>query len=117
MKKIIVTFICVVFISVLSFAKESNKPAEKAPMESSILSGKIIDETSGEELVGVAVKINGTNLICYTDFEGNFEFNDVQPGEYKLNVEYISYKNLETKKIAVGNKEAHELKIKLHQEI
>lgn len=116
MKKLIVIIIALVAVATSTFAKESSKPVEKAPIQASVLTGKIIDKVSGEELVGVAVRIDGTENICYTDFEGNFAFNNIKPGSYKLDVEMISYEKVTTQKIQVEANEAHELKIKLEQD-
>lgn len=117
MKQIVVTLLSLILIVNISSAKENNKPAESAPFASSSLSGKIIDSQSGEELVGVAVKIKGTDKICYTDFDGNFQFESITPGNYKLDIELISYIKTEIKKITIDGHEAHELSIKLKQDL
>ena len=116
MKKLVLLIIVVLTVGSFTFAAEkSSKPVDSQVAVQSILSGKITDKLSGEELAGVLVRIEGTEESCYTDFEGNFKFASVKPGDYKLNIEMISYKNLETQKIHVGTKEAHELKINLEQ--
>lgn len=116
MKKLILLIISVIAVGTLAFgAEKSSTPVESQVATQSILTGKITDKLSGEELVGVLVRIEGTNETCYTDFNGNFKFDALRPGDYKLNVEMISYKNMETQKIHVGSKEAHELKINLEQ--
>ena len=77
-----------------------------------VLNGTVADENSGEALVGVEIKIEGTDLKTYTDFDGNFSFENVKPGEYKLVTNYISYqKNTET--LNVTSRE-NDIKIKLH---
>jgi len=55
------------------------------------ISGKIIDKKSGEELIGVSVSIEGTNIGAATDVEGKFTINNVKPGTYTLNVSYVGY--------------------------
>ena len=116
MKKLLLLVIVVFAVGSFIFAAEkSSKPVDSQVAVQSILSGKITDKLSGEELAGVLVRIQGTDQECYTDFDGNFKFASVMPGDYKLDVELISYKNLETQKIHVGTKEAHELKINLEQ--
>jgi hypothetical protein len=77
-----------------------------------ILSGSVADENSGESLVGVEVKIEGTDQKTYTDFDGNFVFENVKPGQYKVIANYISYeKKTETLEVSPNK---NELKIKLH---
>jgi hypothetical protein len=76
-----------------------------------VLVGSISDAKSGESLVGVEVKIEGTDLKTYTDFDGNFTFNNVKPGEYKVVANYISYKP-GAEKLEASAKN-NELKLKL----
>jgi len=70
--------------------KEENGGGET--MET-VLAGKITDILSGEELAGVRVQLDGTDLITYTGFEGEFRFEGLKPGTYYLVTSMISYKN------------------------
>ena len=93
MKKTIITLILTAIIG-FAFADndgtKNSAPAE-APLLSVTLTGNIVDLASGEALVGVEVKIDGTDIKTYTDFDGNFEIPDVKPGKYSLIASYISY--------------------------
>lgn len=91
MKQIVIG-ILLVFATVIVNAKEKEtKRADTENTATMVLSGSVADENSGESLVGVEVKIEGTDLKTYTDFDGNFSFKNVKPGEYKLTTKYISY--------------------------
>ncbi len=48
------------------------------------LSGTVFDFQSGEALTGVEVSIEGTDIKVYTDFDGNFEIDNVKPGNLTL---------------------------------
>ena len=61
------------------------------------ISGKIIDKSNGEGLVGAAVMIDKTTTGAITDIEGNFTI-PIDAGNYVLNISFISY---ESAKIAV----------------
>lgn len=118
MKQIIFFLLNISLIFSFAHAADKSKPVDsEAPVQNltSIITGKIQDKNSGEALAGVLVCIEGTKEQCYTDFEGNFLFNKVKPGEYKLNVALISYRQLEIEKLNIGSKEAHELTIHLEQ--
>ncbi|MDA3815946.1 MAG: carboxypeptidase-like regulatory domain-containing protein [Prolixibacteraceae bacterium] len=117
MKKVVFLIVAIAFTVNISVAKD--KPAEtlSTPAVESTLSGVIADQSSGEKLAGVAVRIDGTENVCYTDFDGNFKFKNLKPGNYKLDVKMISYKKIETKKINVNQGEVHELSINLKQDI
>lgn len=107
--------IAILILSVIAVnAKESDSETKSNDTENSamiVLTGSVADENSGESLVGVEVKIEGTDLKTYTDFDGNFAFKNVKPGEYKLVTNYISYQK-KTETLKVSPKQ-NELKIKL----
>jgi hypothetical protein len=94
MKKIILGMF-IVCLSIVVFAKneENKNDAENSSAITSTiqLSGVVTDKTSNEALVGVEVKIEGTNQKVYTDFDGRFTFSNLNPGEYNLVASYISY--------------------------
>lgn len=55
-----------------------------------IITGKIVDEKTGEDLIGVTVKIkDGTNGTA-TDIDGTFKL-EMPPGKYDLQISYVSY--------------------------
>ena len=70
------------------------------------LSGTLIDADSNELLTGVAVRIEGANQIVYTDFDGNFSFENLKPGNYIISAEYVSYKK-HVKQIALTPSDSH----------
>ena len=111
MKKITILFMLVLTVFALNAKENESKATDTESNATTVLTGTIADENSGESLVGVEVKIEGTDLKTYTDFDGNFSFKNVKPGEYKLVTNYISYQ----KKTEVLNITAQEnnLKIKL----
>lgn len=93
MKKVLIATLLILSVVAVN-AKDSDTKTKAKDSESAatiMLSGSIADDLSGESLVGVEVKIEGTDLKAYTDFDGNFSFEGVKPGEYKLVTNYISY--------------------------
>lgn len=55
------------------------------------ISGKVTDSYSDEQLTGVEVRIKGTDIVTYTDFDGNFSFNAVPSGSYIIEFRFITY--------------------------
>uniref|UniRef100_UPI003216898B carboxypeptidase-like regulatory domain-containing protein n=1 Tax=uncultured Draconibacterium sp. TaxID=1573823 RepID=UPI003216898B len=109
MKKVLIAALLILSVVAVN-AKESDTKTKTVDSEAVVmLSGSIADELSGESLVGVEVKIEGTDLKTYTDFDGNFSFKNVKPGEYKLVANYISYE----KKSEVLKIETNENDIKI----
>jgi len=62
-----------------------------ASAQKGILRGKVIDNSTGEELIGAAILIEGSLKGASTDLDGNYSIEGVDPGIYKVRCTYISY--------------------------
>ncbi|MCF8368368.1 MAG: carboxypeptidase-like regulatory domain-containing protein [Bacteroidales bacterium] len=94
MKKAILLIIFAAFIGFVFAGNEGTKKteaSESAPVVAVSLSGTVMDFDSGEALTGVELTIEGTDIKTYTDFDGNFEFSELKPGNYNVIASYISY--------------------------
>jgi len=68
------------------------------------VSGKVIDETTGETLAGVKITVPGTDKVAYTDFDGEFKIEcDLSKGD-QVSVSMISYDSKIFKATDSGNK-------------
>lgn len=65
-----------------------------------IITGKIVDEVTGEDLIGVSVMVKGGSKGTATDIDGTFKL-EVAPGTYDLQITYISYQTKIVEKIEV----------------
>ena len=111
MKKVIFALL-VAFASTSAFAeKTETKTDSKAEVAVLSLSGNIIDEVSGEALVGVEVKVDGSDQKTYTDFDGHFVIDNLKSGECKLVASYTSYNKSE--KTFQMNSKNNQVKIEL----
>jgi len=76
---------------------KSNKPRQAAPapvaQQAQRITGVVIDQTTGEPVIGANVMIKGTTTGTSTDFDGNFSLET--PAGATLVVSYIGYVNLE----------------------
>lgn len=88
------------FLMVLSatLSNAENNPGE-TPKKATV-TGKVIDKVTGESLAGVLVTIKGSDIKVYSDLDGNFTFNSIEPGSYTLEVNYISYSANEVQNIS-----------------
>jgi protocatechuate 3,4-dioxygenase beta subunit len=112
MKKILIGFLSIMLAVAVTANEKEGKTAVNSDNAATVaLSGTVLDSNSGELLVGVEVKIEGTDTKTYTDLDGNFTFDNMKPGEYKLVANYISYKKC-TEILKVDGKE-NQVKIKL----
>lgn len=111
MKNILIATVLFLFTISVNATEKDGRSNDTESAATTILSGTIADEFSGESLAGVEVKIEGTELKTYSDFDGNFTFKNVKSGDYKLTTNYISYKkNSQSFKVSPTS---NEVKIKL----
>jgi protocatechuate 3,4-dioxygenase beta subunit len=107
MKKALIFTVLVLFASINIFAsndktdKKSENKLNNSTAAVTMLSGTIIDQITGEALAGVKVVIEQTNQVVYTDLDGNFVFPAVKPGQYNIDVNYISYETVSIKNVNV----------------
>ncbi len=59
------------------------------------LKGKLIDKSSGEPLIGAAVIIKGTTVGTITNYDGEYELTNIDPGSYTFSASFIGYSNLD----------------------
>ena len=78
------------FVSMTAFAQEG------------IIRGTVIDENSGEPLLGVAALIEDSGVGSISDFDGKFEIK-IQPGQYSLQLSYVGYAKVVIQDIQVND--------------
>ena len=91
MKKIASLIVIIFSVSIL-FATNDNKQTDKSnKVNLASVSGKVIDMETGESLAGACITINETGIKFYSDLDGNFSINDLNPGKYTITVSLVSY--------------------------
>jgi len=65
------------------------------------IKGRIIDQNSGDPLIGVNVVLDGTSQGAASDFEGYYSIVNVLPGDYSLKASMIGYQTLIQKNVQV----------------
>ncbi len=107
MKKIIFLFVAFVLIGSEIQAKKVITPEgdkELTNVKTTSLSGIVLDTETGEPLVGVAIRFEGSNRTFYTDFDGSFLIENIIPGTYNILSSYISYCDNKLKKVNLGHR-------------
>lgn len=112
MKKVFSIILVTVAILISSETSAMCDPPTNALAKASI-SGKVVDIKTGESLVGVAVKIEGTDFKAYTDLDGNFTINSIDPGTYNLVLSLISYKNSLVENLNINTSKKEIVAVKL----
>lgn len=113
MKKVIAVVFILALLAGNAFAGNDKETGN--PPATTQITGKVFDKNTLEELAGVIVQIEGTDIKAYTDIEGNFKIDNVLPGTYDLTVTYISYKETELSNLSVEPASNKDLEIKLEQ--
>lgn len=75
------------------------------------VSGSVTDHNTNESLPGVEVRVQGTDIVTYTDFNGNYFLPELTAGTYTLEFRYPSYS--ESKVVAKGEQRDNELNVQL----
>lgn len=81
-------------ISFLAFSSgNENVTADGASATaSSSLHGVVLDEETGEPVIGAKVEIlDEGGKLTMTDFDGAFDIENLRPGTYSLAVSFVSY--------------------------
>jgi TonB-dependent receptor len=55
------------------------------------IKGRILDQETGEGLIGTSVIVQGTTTGAVTDYDGKFIIDNIAPGNYNLVISYVSY--------------------------
>ncbi len=69
------------------------------------ISGTVTDAETGDPLLGVTIILKNTNKGVVTDFDGNYTINNVEPGDYTIDLSYIGYGRI-SQTITVGGDDA-----------
>ncbi len=88
-------------LSVITFAQQG------------IIRGKVIDKSSGEELIGATIFIEGTTIGTITDFDGNFSLENLEPGTINIRCSFISYETINIQHVEIKADEVHILNFQL----
>lgn len=89
------TLILLLLTTIISLAQAGNPSKDNnSTLNSVLITGRIIDKNTGEEIIGAEITIN--DKVLYSDINGNFSaLIDVKFPE--AIVKYISYKDTKTK--------------------
>jgi iron complex outermembrane recepter protein len=81
-----------------------------------VVAGTVANATTRQFLRAAEVRIEGTNLVTYTEADGSFRLAGVPPGAQRVTVNYAGL-NPETRNVTVGAGQTEQLEFKLSSEI
>ena len=108
LKSVLISLVIAAFIIPgYSFAKE---PSSRSALQT--VSGSIIDKATQEDLGGAYLFFEELQKGIYSDQDGKFNLEGIEPGEYNVTVKYISYHDKKLT-VKVGTSEDNYTKILL----
>lgn len=81
------------------------------------IKGIITDAETGETLIGATVLITGTSFGTATGIDGDYEIDNIRPGEYSVRITYIGFETVLLTAIKVVEGEFTELDYKLKPKV
>ncbi|MFO7446376.1 MAG: TonB-dependent receptor [Ignavibacteriaceae bacterium] len=84
--------------------------------QSGIISGTVVDEKTGEALIGANILIQGTTNGAATDIDGNYRITAVTPGTYTLVTSMVSYAKTTITGVIVDSDKVTKIDITLSEE-
>lgn len=75
--------------------------------------GKIIEQSTKQPILGVSVVIDNTNLGAATDFEGEFEINNIPVGSYSVTISYVGFQTKNISEIIITSNKTYYSEIEL----
>lgn len=84
-------FSIILFSAFFGHASTFTSEPEFADPSRGSISGTVVDQKTGETIIGANVIIEGTIIGAATDLNGNFRIENLSPGTYNIQVSFISY--------------------------
>ena len=81
--------------------------------ENGAIKGRIVDSQTGEGLAEASVSISGTGWVTGSGEDGNFAFDAVSPGAYRIAVRLFGYKGVDGQQVEVQSGQTAEIAIPL----
>lgn len=61
--------------------------------QTAAVSGRLVDKANGEPVIEAFVALDSTSHATYSDRDGRFRFEEINPGAYSLRIRHIAYGN------------------------
>ncbi len=81
------------------------------------IAGRVLDQSSGESLIGVNVFLEGTTQGTVTDADGNYVVVNVRPGAYTLVFSYVGYRTQRVEGILVATGQTTRYDLRMQEEV
>ena len=104
--RMLFAFVAVLFLTAFLYANENGK-----------IGGRVIDQKTGEALIGANVMLKGTVYGSATDLDGNYYISGVPVGVYNLMVSYVGYESREISAVSVVANDQNKINVTLVSDV
>ena len=91
----------IIFIALTLFMTATAAVQAQTPGKGKII-GKVVDKANNEPMIGMVVQVEGTTIATQTNFDGQYELKNLNPGSYKLVFKYLGYNTKTVNEIEVS---------------
>src|SRR5690625_3114765 len=89
---------------------------QPASAQTGSITGSIIDDETGETLIGANASSDVTSVGTTSDFDGRYELRRLAPSRYDIRFSFIGYDALVVSGVAVTAEESTEVNVRLYSE-
>ena len=108
-------FILTIF-SLITLLSGNEVFAQKGSTEKGIIEGKVVDEKTGDPLIGARIMIKGTKRGGLSKYDGSYIIRKVDAGEYTLQFTYVGYSKAEVTNVVVKAGKTTKIDLSLKEE-
>lgn len=77
--------------------------------------GKVEDAKTGEPLIGVNIRLEGTEKGSTTDIDGTYEIPDILPGSYSITASYLGYQTNTRSNVIIQSKGSDDINFAMQE--
>ena len=81
------------------------------------IAGNVRDVDSGESLIGVSIRIDGTTRGTITDSDGNYVLLNLRPGTYTLQFSYVGFKAQRVTDVQVTSGQTTRIDVRMEESV
>ena len=96
------TFLTVSILLLGITFSSATEPVSTKKISRTQIAGTVVDSSTGEALAGVCLTMKDKGIKTYSDLDGKFEIQGVEPGVYEIEIDYVSYKTVTLKEVTAN---------------
>ena len=81
------------------------------------IAGRVLDQSTGESLIGVNIVLEETSQGTVTDADGNYVIVNVRPGSYTIVFSYVGYQTQRVEGVQVTTGQTTRYDIRLSEQV